>query len=67
MATTMDDVRLVRPRHAAELLDVSLRQIDHLVKVGALRPVRLLPGGNRRFRLVDLAALVTADNEEESR
>jgi DNA-binding transcriptional MerR regulator len=66
MATTaLDDVRLLRPRLAAQLLDVSPRQLDHLVKLGVIKPVRLVPGGSSRFRVADLAALAVVDNEED--
>jgi len=60
---TLDDVRLLRPREAAALLDISLRQVDRLVDAGVLRPVRLVKNGNRRFRVADLAALVTTTKE----
>ena len=65
MAVALDEVRLLRPREAADLLGVSVRQIDRIVDAGTLRPVRLLPGGNRRFRLADLAALVNDETNEE--
>lgn len=63
MATsTLDEVRLLRPREAASLLAVSLRQLNHLVEVGAIKPVRLTPNGNRRFRAADVAALATKED-----
>lgn len=65
MPAILDDLRLLRPREAADLLGVSVRQIDRIVDAGTLRPVRLLPGGNRRFRLADLAALVNDETNEE--
>jgi excisionase family DNA binding protein len=64
MTQTLDDLRLLRPREAADLLGVSVRQIDRMVDAGTLRPVRLLPGGNRRFR-ADLAALITDTKEDD--
>ena len=63
-AKGLDEVRLVRSREAAALLDVSRRQLDRLVASGSLRPVRLTEGGHRRFRLIDLAALIAAPKED---
>lgn len=57
---TLDEVMLLRSREAAELLGVSLRQLDRLVEAGAIKPIRLTPGGNRRYRLRDLAQLIDA-------
>ena len=65
MTQTLDDLRLLRPARGGRPAGVALRQIDRMVDAGPLRPVRLLPGGNRRFRVADLAALVNT-NEEES-
>lgn len=61
--STLDDVRLLRPREVAALLDISLRQIDRLCEAGVVKPVRLVPNGNRRFRLRDLAELVAPKEE----
>ena len=60
-ANTLDEVRLVRSREAAALLDVSRRQLDRLLASGSLRPVRLTERGHRRVRLTDLAALVAKE------
>jgi DNA-binding transcriptional MerR regulator len=66
MATdVLDDVRLLRPREAAEALGISIAQLDRLVQREVLRPIRLTQNGNRRFRVADLRALVEANQTEE--
>ena len=57
------DVRLLRPREAADVLALSVRQLDRLVEAGVVQPVRLVPNGNRRFRLRDLPALSEREDE----
>jgi DNA-binding transcriptional MerR regulator len=64
MRTTQEDVRLLRPREAADLLGVSVRQLDRLIVAGVVRPIRLSENGNRRIRLRDLRELVVNDEEE---
>ena len=66
MTAIADEVQLLTPAQAAAALAVSRRQLDRLVDAGVLTPVRLTPGGNRRFRVADLAALVNETNEEEN-
>jgi excisionase family DNA binding protein len=48
--------RLLRPREAAELLNVSPRTLDRLIASGELRAVRV--GGSRRIRPTDVRDLV---------
>ena len=65
--TTLEEIQLVPPGETCRLLAVSRRQLDNLVAVGVLTPVRLRPGGNRRFRLRELERLVergATDNDE---
>ena len=62
-ATALDELRLLRPRETAETLAISLRELDHLVETGVLKPVRLTPRGNRRFRATDVRALVTTKED----
>jgi len=64
MTTTLDEVRLLTPAEAADALAISVSQLDRLVQSGMLKPVRLTKNGHRRFRIVDLAALVTTDEED---
>lgn len=64
MTTTLDEVQLLTPAEAAEALAISVSQLDRLVKAGVIRPVRLTPNANRRFRVADLAALVTTKEED---
>ncbi len=64
MTTTTEDLRLVGPREAADVLALSLRQLDRLVDAGVVRPSRLTERGHRRFRIIDLAALVAAEKED---
>ena len=64
MSATLDDLRLLRPREAADLLGVSVRQLDRLIDAGVVRPVRLSENGNRRIRLRDLRELVANDEED---
>lgn len=65
MTTIADELQLLTPAQAAAALAVSRRQLDRLVDAGVLTPVRLLPNGNRRFRLADLRGLVANDDEED--
>ena len=65
MSATLDDLRLLRPREAADLLGVSVRQLDRLIDAGVVRPVRLSENGNRRIRLRDLRELVANDGRTE--
>ena len=61
-----DDVRLLAtPAQVERALGISRKTLNRLVEQGVLRPVRLVPGGNRRFRWSDLSALVEATNDEE--
>lgn len=62
---TLDELRLLRSRDACEALAVSRRQLDRMVKTGAIPVVRLTEPGHRRFRLTDLTAIVAATKEEE--
>ena len=64
MTSTLDEVQLLTPAEAAEALAISVSQLDRLVKAGVVKPVRLTTNGNRRFRVADLAALVTTQEEE---
>jgi excisionase family DNA binding protein len=59
--------RLLRPIEAAQVLSISVRQLDRLVEQGVVRPLRLTPGGNRRFRAVDLLDLAARDSESEAK
>jgi excisionase family DNA binding protein len=63
MASTLTEVQLLTPAEAAEALAISVSQLDRLVKAGVIRPVRLTKNGNRRFRVADLARLVTTEEE----
>ena len=47
MSAIADEVQLLTPAQAAAALAVSRRQLDRLVDAGVLKPVRLLPNGNR--------------------
>ena len=62
---TLDDLRLLRAREAADLLGLSVRQLDRLIDAGVVSPIRLSENGNRRIRLRDLRELVANDHEEE--
>jgi len=48
--------RLLKPRKAAEILDISTRTLSRLVKNGDIAVVRV--GGSLRFTLDDLAAFI---------
>ena len=65
MTTTLDEVRLLTPAEAAEALAISVSQLDRLVKQNVIGPVRLTKNGNRRFRVADLARLVTTQEEDD--
>ena len=59
----LDRVQLVNSRRAPALLDISPRQLDRLVALGRIEPVRLTENGNRRFRVGDLLALQTTKGD----
>ena len=67
MTTTehpLDELRLVSAREAADALGYSVAQLDRIVAAGAIKPIRLVAGGHRRFRISDIRQLVEAGNEE---
>jgi excisionase family DNA binding protein len=56
---------LIKIGEAAKLLEVSLGSVRRYSDCGALQAVRS-PGGQRRFRLCDVLALLDARQEEET-
>lgn len=48
---------LVKRRHTAQLLDVSVDRVRHLEKLGLLDRVRLTPGGDVHHRYRQVVAL----------
>ena len=63
-ATTTDELQLVNAAKATAMLDISLDTLDRMIEAGVITPVRLLPGGHRRFRISDLDALVGETKED---
>ena len=54
----VDDKRLLTTVETAELLRISTRHLHRLVQAGTLRPIRLTPRGEFKFRASDLDALI---------
>ena len=66
MTTTLEDeLQLLTPAQAAKTLAISRKTLDRLCEAGALKPVRLFPNGNRRFRISDIHALVVETKEDD--
>ena len=59
-------VLLATPAQVERALGISRKTLNRLVGMKVIEPVRLVPGGNRRFRWADVAALVEATKEEEN-
>jgi excisionase family DNA binding protein len=56
--TIVDERRLLTTAEAAALLRVSTRHLHRLVQAGTLRPIRLTPRGEFKFRASDLDELI---------
>ena len=59
METTLErDVPLLAtPAQVERALGISRKTLNRLVEMKVIEPVRLAPGGNRRFRWSDVARL----------
>ena len=55
------DDALLRPREVAEMFGVRTTTIARWAREGRLAPL-LTPGGHRRYRLIDVRALLTTDD-----
>jgi hypothetical protein len=50
--------RLLKSREVALMLGVTRQRVHDLVQIGVLRPVRLVPQGDFRFRVEDVERLI---------
>jgi hypothetical protein len=56
--------RLLKTVEVAAMLGVSPQHVNGLTRRGILNPVRLVPGGDLRFRVEDIEALIAGDYQE---
>jgi DNA-binding transcriptional MerR regulator len=57
--------RLIKSHEVALMLDVTRQRVHQLVKLGVLHPVRLVPGGDLRFRVEDVERVIHGDESPE--
>jgi excisionase family DNA binding protein len=61
--TDLPVARLVKAREAAAMLGCSRPHVYVLIKAGVLRPVRLHPTGDLRFRVTDIERLIAGGSQ----
>jgi DNA-binding transcriptional MerR regulator len=50
--------RLLTSREVAVMLGITRQRVHRLSQIGVLDPVRLVPGGDLRFRIEDVERLI---------
>ncbi|MGD0713104.1 MAG: helix-turn-helix domain-containing protein [Gaiellaceae bacterium] len=55
--------RLLKSREVAEMLGVTRQRVHRLAQLGVLYPVRLVPGGDLRFRVEDVERLIQGNGK----
>jgi DNA-binding transcriptional MerR regulator len=53
--------RLLKSREVAAMLGVTQQRVHQLAQLGVLRPVRLVPKGDLRFRTEDVERVIRGD------
>jgi DNA-binding transcriptional MerR regulator len=50
--------RLLKTREVGEMIGISPKRVRRLSQLGVLKPVRLVPSGDLRFRVEDVERLI---------